>query len=597
MRRKALRFLLILCAVAALGASACVSASAVDAKVVSAPSTMIVNTPVSGALTSETDYEEYVFSLTQPGVVQLSFAHSTIEQNASIGWKITLYEQYSPDGLGITLEYREITYNFSGWSDEMSLSNNVGLMPGNYKVKIEAAQNFTGYEYTFNVKFTPSTEWEDEFNDSFSRYTELTIDPDASSPENGAARIFGSSSQRNDGTSDSDYFMFELDSDKEVNVTFSHENLSTERMVGWKISVFDESFNEIAEVDSGWTATSVSTGPLGLPKGHYYIHVASHIYSGSDYMLLVTAAPLSGWETEINDTVLQANALPAPGSVSGALSPRDLGFDKDYYKVTVERDGCFTLKFSHANLGEVKAGWNIVLMDENSVAIHKMVSYWNVAEITSPKIGLPAGTYYIRIDSDSRSFNSEKYLLTCDFLEADDWETENNNSPVEADALVLNKSYNGTLIENDVEYDKDYYKFTISGYSDVRLMFMHQNLNLKQEGWVISILNDNSENFITVSSSWDQPLTYSKTITLSPGTYYICVDTGMYYNSATYSLTLVDITPPVTGQSVKSSANEPEEIVYTTPVEPSPASGLSPACRVCPACVTALPPEKDESIK
>ncbi|NLA77313.1 MAG: hypothetical protein GX851_05735, partial [Clostridiales bacterium] len=413
MKRKVLYILLVLCAVTALGASTCVAASAVDSKVVSAPATLIVNTTVTGALTSETDYEEYVFTLTEPGWAQTGFAPSSAQQGTSVGWKITLYEQYSPDGLGKELVYREITYNYSSLADswnekKISASNKVGLLPGNYMVKIEAAQIFAGSEYSFVVNFTPSTMWEDEFNDAFSRYTPLTLVPDAQDASKSSAMIYGSSSQRSDETPDTDYFMFELKEDNEVNLTFAHENLTTERMVGWKIAVYDSSFNEIAEVDSGWTATSVSTGSLGLAKGYYYICVSSMVYSGTDYTLTLTAAPLADWEKEINDTVLQANTLPTPGFVTGTLSPRDEGFDKDYYKITVADDGCFTIKFRHENLGEVKGGWNIVLMDKNSVPIHKMISYWNVAEIASPKIGLPAGTYYVRIDSDNRSFNSAK---------------------------------------------------------------------------------------------------------------------------------------------------------------------------------------------
>lgn len=473
----------------------------------------------------------YTFSVSQRGVIIFAFNHTDTPTGDECIWYITLYEEYSPDGMGKTHAYRElerISYTSVGTSRQ---SGAIGISSGNYRISVECISGYTSEKYDLAIGFAQADNYEIEPNNAKTRYSELSLD-----------KTFNGSASATSKSSDEDWYMFEVTQEGYVVLYFEHEAdvSSTDYTVAWRIRVTDMQGDEYFYTTSGMGAATINSGVMGLSPGYYFVTVMSHVHTSVSYALNVSFTKDSSIEKEMNDSVQSATPIAVNTETVGSLTERNGASDRDYYSFTMENDGFVVIDFIHEALSEQKEGWHISVVAENGDVAYDSVSYWSENIHQSPNIGISAGNYYILIDSDNIYHNNIVYRLMLVTVQDSTWESEPNNTIDSADVITLDKPVNGTMIEYGTDFDEDYYKLELDGAGTLQVDFTHTaSVSESKEGWIISILDSDGNMISSTTADWD-----SDTVTLTAqisqaGEYYILVETGLYFNSDRYCITAI----------------------------------------------------------
>ncbi len=492
------------------------------------------NITVKGELKTKEDYEAYIFTLEENGALSLSFNHQSVQESMLDGWRVTLYYIENPDD--DWYEYNELTYFDAFWADVTSTWGETGVEAGTYCVVVEPGQLFLAGDFDLTVSFTPTESFEKEFNDTKETATNLRLN----------RVIYGSSSQRQ-GDADLDYYKFEITNDGYIDMIFSHDN-SQLPQVGWVVRLFTENDYEIASFASKYQDPELRTGKINLHPGVYYILVETQVQDGMTYRLKIETGLSETTEFEINDTPEQAEIFKENSVVSGMLAPKVMGLDKDYFKITLNEKSYLTVNFTHEfdekEGDEDYNGWNVRLLrpekDGTYTEIVKRISKWNDEGVNITGMGLPAGDYYILIDADSMRYTSVPYSLTytcqTDLL----FESESNNTKETANEVGTLKNYYGTLISTDMNFDRDYYKFTVEKDRNIAFHFYHDYTNENDLAWVATIIDENGNEISKLESAKNEYQVTTGVIELKKGTYYILIENDLYSSEDTYWFRIVE---------------------------------------------------------
>lgn len=490
-----------------------------------------INNSIRDSLSSVISENIYTFSVDERGVIIYAFNHIDSQVRDCL-WYITLYEEYSPDGMGKTSDYRElerVTYSSVGTACQ---SASIGVAPGNYRISVECISGFTGDRYELAIGFAQADNYELEPNNSKSRYTELSLDVTL----NGSAGTYGSDEN------DIDWYMFEVTETGYAVLYFEHEadtTASSSTNIAWRVRLTDLQGNEYFYTTSGMDKTMINSGVMGLKPGYYFVTVYSHVFSGVTYALNVSFTKDSAIEREFNDSAETATPINVNTETVGSLTARNDAADRDYYSFTMENDGFVIIDFIHEALSEAKDGWHITVMSENGDIAYSSVSDWSQNVHQSPNIGLTAGKYYVLIDSDNIYHSNIIYRLILLTVQDGTWESEPNNMPSSADVISVGSVVNGTLIETGIDYDMDYYSLQVDKSGTLQVSFNHiRSDEADKEGWIISVIDKDGNVISSATSDWNsEEITF--TANLEAGTYFILVETGLFFNSDRYMLTAV----------------------------------------------------------
>ena len=486
-----------------------------------------VNNTIMDSLQSVITTNIYTFTVTERGAVIYAFNHINSEVKSAL-WYITLYEEYSPDGSGRTVDYRAInTVSYTSIGTGIR-SASIGVLPGNYRIEVECISGYTQEKYHLAIGFAETAFYETEPNNTASRYTELS----PGTTINGAASVY------KDNTTDTDYYMFRITDTGYSVLYFTHEGAvdNNSSAIAWKISISDLDGNVYYDASTTAEKTEINSGIIGLPPGYYFVTVNSHIYSNIAYSLNLSFTGDFSIENETNDTPETATMLDVNTEKIGSLTYRDKVADKDYYSFTMNNDGFISLDFIHSELTDTYDGWNISLIDSAGKTIYSTISKWNQAITKTPDIGLPEGTYYIKIDSDNLYHSNIVYRLILIMIQNNNWETEPNNSPADADIITPGTPISGTMIENGTDYDTDWFSFKAEKDGILSIEFSHIKIDEKnKEGWSVSVIDKSGNIIRNFTSDWDES---EKTVQMNvkAGEYYIIVETGLFFNSSRYML-------------------------------------------------------------
>ncbi len=489
----------------------------------------VLNNFMRDSLPSVISKKVYTFSVADRGVILYAFNHMELTQKNCL-WYITLYEEYSPDGTGETTDYRVLNRTSYEKIGEGVRSASIGVLPGNYRVEVECISGFTEDKYNIIIGFAENNFYEAEPNNTRTRYNELPLN----------VTVNGSASVLPDGKSDVDTYLFRVTGKGYAVLYFEHEN-DTENIkdnVAWRITLSDEQGNEYFYTSSTMEKAMINSGIMGLPEGYYYITVSSHIYSNIAYSLNVSFTEDSAIEQELNETPDTAEPMQVNTEKIGSVTSRYSSADRDYFSFTMENDGFIVVDFLHEALQDDKDGWNVSILDANGKVIYTSVSKWNQPVLQTPNLGLTKGDYFIRIDSDDLYHNSLVYRLVLLTVQNTNWETEPNNSAGEADILLLGQTINGTMVETGVDYDSDWYKFTAEEEKEITVSFGHiKTEEAGKEGWIVSLVDSSGNILREMSVDWDvEEKVFSYNV--GKGEYYVVIETGLYFNSNRYILTV-----------------------------------------------------------
>ncbi len=491
------------------------------------PTYISLNSRIKGSIRSSSDYESYVFEITKDGALNLSMEHEDFFDSSKSGWSVTLYKIME----GKNREYKEVAFYESFWNDMVTDWATVGLGKGTYVIMVEPGLYFLQNDYTLVTEFTATSTYEKEFNDT----------KETANPIQVGYGKYASSVTRSEG-SDIDWFEFNIEEDSTVDISFTHPD-GTFPQVGWRVTLVNENDEKITQFTSRLTDTSIKTGSIGLKAGKYYIYIEGQSSLCDEYTILVGKDKAVNFEFEMNDTPETAITLPKGIKLSGSLADRLLGLDKDYYKFTVTANGFIDVTFTHENLNEKKNGWNVrvikAMEDGSYLEIVRKVSKWNQLKLTIENLGVSPGDYYILIDGDSVSYNSATYTLSYGFTDVPEFEHEPNGTMKNAQNITFGTYYQGAIISSDVDYDEDYYCFTLTKKTNVAVDFRHESGDSDDVCWYVSIINERGEEVVFKGSKLSSEITTTPVTELPAGTYYVKIETGMYGSEIPYHFRLV----------------------------------------------------------
>lgn len=327
------------------------------------------------------DHDWYVFELSEDSCINLSFVHDDLTFPIA-GWNIK-----------ILTENEDMVCDFtSNLTDTLLKTGTLGLKKGTYYVKVE---NLSPIAATYNIVLgaDKANNHEFELNDT----PETAIDL----PQNIA---MGGSLADRLLSLDKDYYKINVPADGVVDIHFAHEELEGDKN-GWNIRVLKEEENgeyfEIVKKISTWNSTGYDINNLGLAAGEYYIVIDgdSLSYNSASYTVEWTLTERNDFETEPNSVISRAKDIDGNTFYYGAIISSDVDFDEDYYKFVLDKETNVSLELGHQKVYDSSLTWIGSIVDENNKELYSVESSLNEGLVSTGVVTLPAGTYYIRIET------------------------------------------------------------------------------------------------------------------------------------------------------------------------------------------------------
>jgi len=288
---------------------------------------------------------------------------------------------------------------------------------------------------------------------------------------------------------------------------------------GWEAILYDSAGNELNRLytEDGSYALGKTEIETGISKGTYYIEVVHNSGNyNTKFDLSVDFTASEFYEKEVNDSLEKANAVALNKTYKGNIQYSY--YDPDFYKFTLVNDGNVTVSLPR----KTNSSWEVTILNEFGEEYEYFhTSYSSTAlgnELRS--VGLPKGTYYLKID-DYSSSESVPYEFTVGFVKSDYYEKEFNDSFEAADSIKLNQYYNGVI---QSYYDEDFYKMTLPSSMSVNILFK----KMYQKSWDVTVLDSYGNEVDYFYTDYNQSASgYQKEgLTLKAGTYYIQVGSG-----------------------------------------------------------------------
>lgn len=347
---------------------------------------------------------------------------------------------------------------------------------------------------------------------------------DNDSYANGGAVYLGDKLKGNlDGSSDkADWYKLTVTKDASVNISL---NNATGKNINLYLYGKNGDNNSTIADDYNWNGNkSVRYINDGLAAGTYYIKVSSNEVCDYSMNIDYTSENESN-DDETNDTYLTANAISLNSTITGHIANANEDNSRDtvdFYKFTLDKDSTVSFNVSHNAGSNIniylygKDGTNFNAIDDNY--------NWNgnksVRTITD---GLAAGTYYVKISSDSPGTYSLKSTSTEDVLAND---TENNDLYLKAlkiDSNDTKTGHIGYLMDNNSQDQSDWYTMVLDQDKEVNIDLTSEygsNVNLYLYG-------ENGDNDSTIADDYNWNGSKSVrhiTKSLTKGVYYIKVN-------------------------------------------------------------------------
>ncbi|WP_051293121.1 RCC1 domain-containing protein [Citrifermentans bremense] len=346
-------------------------------------------------------HKTYTFTIDTAGDVAINLKHESTYSiaNSPNYFNINVYDsdEYRPNA-------HQYYYSAVISQDRAPLDfvRHIGLPRGVYYIEIDSGTSSSQLDYTINYQFTPGNTYEVELNDSIS--TANTIKSDT--PYIGRFQMKSTDP-------DVDYYKFTVDTPGDVTINLQHA--ATYSLANspnfFNITVFGiDGSGSVGNTYFYAPITSQSNQPLnfvrfiGLPKGDYYIKLSSGTNVNEiDYVLSYSLTQGANYEIELNDSIKTATEISVNSPYTGRFQLKAAGPDVDYYKLTVDVPGDFTLNLKHASAYSLQNSlnyFNLEVFDVDDFGI--LVNEYFASPITShdrqaldfkKTLTLPIGTY------------------------------------------------------------------------------------------------------------------------------------------------------------------------------------------------------------
>lgn len=274
-------------------------------------------------------------------------------------------------------------------------------------------------------------------------------------------------------------------------------------------------------------------------------------------VILSTMTAFAYDEVEYNGKFYDANPINVGEEVFGTIKD---SYDKDYFWFTIPSDGYVTVTANHVPGTKVK-GIAIFSYDGSSSTefLYRELNS-GVESVTTPKLGLEGGKYYIRISGVTYDV---AYSFTVNFTPADNWEKEINDSLACATAMEVGKTFYGAANISTSEHD--WYKFTIDETQMVSVKVGHTYGSDSTTVYLYSYDGNSTNSLTHTTVARNSDFGSTEAIRLTSGTYYARITAG---NRQEYSLEVI-ASDPVSGSDSDTDTAPEENTRPNQPVAPT----------------------------
>lgn len=208
--------------------------------------------------------------------------------------------------------------------------------------------------------------------------------------------------------------------------------------------------------------------------------------------------------------------------------------DVSWYKFRISNPGYISFKFTHDYVDSSGNYWEAYLYDMDKSCLNSYDYRGTETSVTGGNIGVPAGTYYIKVQKGGSGYKEVNYNVKINYTASSVWEKEFNDDYNSANTISINKTYYGSIMKYS---DVDWYKFKVSKIDSVSLKFTHKYMESNGYYWCVDLYNSSFSKLKTYDlRGTDSSKTMPK-IRLSAGTYYLKVaKDGSGYSSVDYTI-------------------------------------------------------------
>ena len=208
--------------------------------------------------------------------------------------------------------------------------------------------------------------------------------------------------------------------------------------------------------------------------------------------------------------------------------------DVSWYKFRISNPGYISFKFTHDYVDSSGNYWEAYLYDMDKSCLNSYDYRGTETSVTGGNIGVPAGTYYIKVQKGGSGYKEVNYNVKINYTASSVWEKEFNDDYNSANTISINKTYYGSIMKYS---DVDWYKFKVSKTDSVSLKFTHKYMESNGYYWCVDLYNSSFSKLKTYDlRGTDSSKTMPK-IRLSAGTYYLKVaEDGSGYSSVDYTI-------------------------------------------------------------
>lgn len=344
---------------------------------------------------------------------------------------------------------------------------------------------------------------------------------------------------------DKDYYKITLSEAGKVNYTFKTDNETGDC---YCVCFCDENGKEIISEQRifGSADNSYTSENMGLSAGIYYVKVYwkskyfnDPSFTTDDYHLTVDFKKVDDWEQEYNEDYDTATPIQLDTDIKGNLRNSE---DKDCYKFSLDEGG----KVSYTFKTDDDSGkhYSVCIYDEDGKELTDVKILYGSAgnSYTSTIIGVPKGTYYIRVFWQSKYFNdpdftTDDYHLKVNYEKADNWEVEYNEDFESANSINAGQEIFGSIRQVK---DTDVYKFNLDKASSVNVLFRHKSLDSKEKYWYVYIYDKDGKEVAKYSVTGElrgqQNINEKEALELDAGEYFAKVTCDGEWSDIEYGL-------------------------------------------------------------
>ena len=342
---------------------------------------------------------------------------------------------------------------------------------------------------------------------------------------------------------DERWYKFYIAYPGEVDFYFNHDTIITSTSAYWNVFLYkSDATTQYAGQDGyRWSMAgnknSTHIDSIFIPSGTYYFMIESSTYYSSiayDFELHFVSSNYC--ETEANGTPGTADLISTNAEYTSVL-PNDE--DIDWYKFFLNSDGYISISFKHAIIASTNSYWHFRIFESDATTlVHYENSVFSVSgnsDLSTANIGLPAGTYYLKVTAGDYYHSAEEYRIKINATSSNYYEKEKNDTYYSANNVQINTAYTGTTLYKDV----DWFTFSTTSYGYFNFSFSHENIASTSIYWniyfflsdgVTNILGENVYYIVAGNSNLN-----TINIGIASGDYYIKILCGDYSSATPYT--------------------------------------------------------------